>query len=88
MKCTIFVGRWYDAQYAFNQWAKGKDLTREVIIHTVHTNVMYQTGETQLLIVVYHPDTPEWNRTETKTTAYTEVETVPKERIAEEPIPV
>jgi hypothetical protein len=86
MKCTIFVGRWYDAQYSFNNWAKGKDLTRDVIIHE---QVIYPREEEptpQLLIIVYHPDTPEWNRTETKTTAYTEVETVPKQRIAEEPI--
>lgn len=63
MKCTIFKGKWYEAQIAFNNWAKGKDLTREVIIHE---QVMYPNVEgltPQLLIVVYHPEGKEWDAT-------------------------
>jgi hypothetical protein len=51
---------------AFNKWAKGKALTRDVLIHTVHTNVMYDTGETQIAIVVYHPEDPFWDATQDK----------------------
>lgn len=63
MKCTIFTGEWFDAQNQFNKWAKGKDLTREVLIHE---QVLYNADElhhSYLAIIVYHPDTPAWNAT-------------------------
>jgi len=67
MKCKIFWGCVAEAQDAFNKWAKGKSLTREVIIHEQITRGSREEGTVQLVIIVYHPDTPEWNATkETK----------------------
>jgi hypothetical protein len=66
MKCKIFVGRRYEVQDLFNAWAKGKALTKDVIIHTIHTNVIYHEGETQIAIIVYHPEDPQWDTTPPK----------------------
>ena len=63
MKCKIFIGKWYEAQDAFNAWAKGKALTRDVLIHTIcigNENV-YTDG--RIAIIVYHPDDPFWDAT-------------------------
>ena len=63
MKCKVFIGSYLTAQDAFNAWAKGKMLTRDVIIHE---QVMYpreEAPDTQLLIIVYHPDGKEWDAT-------------------------
>ena len=65
MKCKIFFGLWYEAQDAFNAWAKGKALTRDVLIHE---QLMWTAGEPKtpcLLIIVYHPEDPQWDTTET-----------------------
>ena len=35
MQCIIFVGRTFQStQNRYNEWAKGKSLARDVIIHT------------------------------------------------------
>jgi len=50
-------------QDAFNTWAKGKALTREVIIHThVTFNPQHFFAE-QAAIVVFHPEGEPWERT-------------------------
>lgn len=69
MKCKIFTGTWYEAQDAFNAWAKGKALSREVLIHTVaiRNDNIYQDG--RIVIVVYHPEDPSWDKTEPTLTA-------------------
>jgi len=63
MKCKIFEGTWYEAQDAFNQWAKGKRLTKDVIIHTHVTQQGLKHIEARIAIIVFHPDTPEWDKT-------------------------
>jgi hypothetical protein len=68
MKCKIFIGRWYEAQDAFNQWAKGKALTREVLIHTLHVTPMDGSIPAHIAIVVYHPEDPQYDKTEQQKT--------------------
>lgn len=63
MKCKVFVGRWYDAQDAFNVWAKGKMLTRDVLIQTQHIYVAESPQEHFLAIIVFHPEGKEWDAT-------------------------
>lgn len=64
MKCIIFSGTYTEAMDAFNKWAKGKTLNREVLIHeqamwTLHTGV-----RDTLLIIVYYPEDIGWEKTE------------------------
>jgi hypothetical protein len=65
MKMKVFEGTIYEAVNAFNKWAKGKNITREVIIHT---HVQFSDGEHLISdyakIIVVHPDDPFWDRTE------------------------
>lgn len=62
MKCRIFSGPWNQTQDAFNRWAKGKALTKEVIIHTQAT-VVYKANEysVYVTITVYHPEHVSWD---------------------------
>ena len=64
MKCKIFIGKWYDAQDSFNAWAKGKALTREVLIHTIPLSKEPTLIDSWIAIVVYHPEDPQWDKTE------------------------
>jgi hypothetical protein len=66
MKCTIFTGDLLDAYDQFNNWAKGKALTKEVIIHTYVTHGVEDESETQITIFVFHPDDDHWNKTADK----------------------
>lgn len=86
MKCKIFWGCVAEAQDAFNKWAKGKQLNREVIIQTQVAERITSCEATSpsLIIIVFHPEGTEWDKTEAQ--AYTKVETISKQRIAEEPI--
>ena len=61
MQCKVFIGPWNQAMDAFNQWAKGKALSRDVLIHT-QTYIVYKCGEysAHITISVYHPDDPVW----------------------------
>jgi 2-C-methyl-D-erythritol 4-phosphate cytidylyltransferase len=63
MKCKIFSGEWYKAQDAFNAWAKGKSLTRDVLIHTISLAPTVERAYDKIAIVVYHPDDPSWDKT-------------------------
>jgi hypothetical protein len=63
MKCKIFVGIWYEAQDAFNQWAKGKALTRDVLIHTICIGKENIYTDGRIAIIVYHPEDPYWDET-------------------------
>lgn len=63
MICQIFTGTSMEAVDAFNKWAHGKELTRDVIIHEQVTYPKDEIRFAQLIIIVYHPDTPEWNKT-------------------------
>lgn len=66
MKCKIFVGRWYEAQDAFNAWAEGKQLTRDIIIHEQVLVAADEWTAALMAIIVYHPDDSFWDATETK----------------------
>ena len=63
MQIKIFWGCMKEAVDAFNKWAKGKQLNREVIIH----EHIYKSGEPEigieLIIFVYHPEGKEWDTT-------------------------
>jgi hypothetical protein len=64
MKLKVFYGTMDEAVESFNKWAKGKKLTREVIIHTL----AFPTPDTNVpdyfAIMVFHPEDPEWDKTE------------------------
>jgi len=64
MKCKIFIGVWYDVQDAFNKWAKGKALSRDVLIHEQVMHTHDTAGNTIMAIIVYHPEDPQWDKTE------------------------
>lgn len=65
MKCKTFTGTPEKAADLFNQWAKGKSLTREVIIHTQVTERIEGCNTTSptLMIIVFHPEGKEWDAT-------------------------
>jgi len=67
MKCKVFYGRWDEAMDTFNEWAKGKALTKDVIIHTnAHIEVKDGNTFTYLAITVYHPEDPLWDKVQTE----------------------
>jgi hypothetical protein len=76
MKCKIFIGTWYDAQDAFNKWAKGKTLGKDVIIHTHVSQDAGLFDNVRLSIVVIHPEDARWDKTEPQPTPpeYTAIE--------------
>jgi len=63
MKCEVFIGPWNQVMDAFNKWAKGKLLTKEVVIHT-NALAVYKAGEYSgyICITVYHPEDPFWDK--------------------------
>jgi len=65
MKMKVFIDRYYDAADAFNNWAKGKALQKDVLIQT-HQFTFTEGGRTDpyLLIVVIHPEDEHWDKTE------------------------
>lgn len=69
MKCKIFIGQWHEAQDAFNKWAKGKKLGKDVIIHEQTILSDEVPFIDRLAIIVYHPDDPFWDKTEPQLTA-------------------
>lgn len=64
MKCKIFWGKPMEAVDAFNKWAEGKSLTREVLIHEQIIYVPDDGNIQILLIIVYHPEDLYWDATE------------------------
>lgn len=62
MQVKIFWGCVADAQRDFNGWAKGKALTRDVIIHShaVERNTPDETS-VQLMIIVICPEGKPWD---------------------------
>jgi len=64
MKCKMFVGTWFEVQDAFNNWAKGKALSRDVLIHEQVMHSHDTQGNTIMAIIVYHPEDPYWDKTE------------------------
>jgi hypothetical protein len=64
MKCKIFWGKPMEAVDTFNKWAKGKALTREVLIHEQIIYVPDDGNRQILMIIVYHPEDPQWDTTD------------------------
>ena len=63
MKCLSFHGRWYEAQNAYNKWAEGKPLTKDVIIHShAVVNTSNDQIDIGLLITVFFDEQlhPAW----------------------------
>jgi len=63
MKCKVFTGPWNQTQDAFNNWAKGKALTKDIIIHS-HAYVMYKPNteySVYVTIVVFYPEAQPWD---------------------------
>jgi len=56
MKVKIFYGLAKDVEKAFNEWAKGKALTRNVIIHTSYSEGAIQGMQGCVVIAVYYPE--------------------------------
>ena len=62
MKCKTFFGNEGEVVVAFNHWAKGKALGREVIIHTQTHYIFDKVLVPKLSIVVYYPEGLSWDR--------------------------
>lgn len=63
MKCKIFWGCVAEAQDAFNKWAEGKSLSRDVIIHELVIRQASDLDRASIAIVVYHPEGAIWDST-------------------------
>ena len=55
MKVKIFYGLAKDVEKQFNEWAKGKALSRNVIIHTCYSEGT-PSMQGAVIIAVYYPD--------------------------------
>lgn len=69
MKCKVFTGPPELAVILFNMWAKGKALCKDVLIHTQVAERIVGCDSTApiLIIIVYHPDDPYWDKTQVTT---------------------
>jgi len=63
LRCKVFYGARNEAKEAFNKWAKGKALAKDVIIHTHVTVEPYKKAEIPwLVIVVFYPEGSHWEK--------------------------
>lgn len=60
MKLQIFSGTEYDVKQQFNEWAKGKALTREILIHEQVMHQGLEAYETIFALFVYYPEGSSW----------------------------
>jgi len=59
MQCTIFYGQKDDVEEEFNEWGKGKTLSKDIIIHTfAHASGTHNRN--LVLIAIYYPD--DWDK--------------------------
>ena len=56
MKVKIFYGDKEEVEYEFNEWAKGKALTKNVIIHSVISPAPSVGAKDLFAIFVYYPE--------------------------------
>jgi hypothetical protein len=61
MKCKTFSGSLGEVEYAFNAWAKGKLLTRDIIIHSYVTSDVSRTYDVDCTIIVFYPEGSLWD---------------------------
>ena len=66
MKVKIFWGCVAEAQDAFNKWAEGKALSRDVIIHELVIRQASDLERASIAIIVYHPEGAIWDSTKSK----------------------
>jgi len=64
MKMKVFYDEVLKVQDAFNKWAKGKKLTKDVIIQVVPFPASESSYSDGMAIVVIHPEGKEWDETE------------------------
>lgn len=64
MKCKIFHGLVHTVEDAFNEWAKGKALTKGCLIGTVSFPASVTHPEGGIAILVFHPEDPEYGKTD------------------------
>jgi len=69
MKCKVFTGTWGEALHNFNDWAKGKLLTRDVIIHEQMYRNRDSLAELGVIIFVYFPEGSLWDNEPKKSNA-------------------
>ena len=56
MKVKIFYGDKEEVEYEFNEWAKGKALTKNVIIHSVISPAPSVGAKDLFAIFIYYPE--------------------------------
>ena len=56
MKVKIFYGHPENVEKQFNEWAKGKALSRNIIIHTVAIPMPEISSYGYIAIAVYYPE--------------------------------
>lgn len=56
MQCKVFVGWYADIQAAFNDWAREKRLTKDMLIHTHQYMGRNEQDEPRLMIIVFYAD--------------------------------
>ena len=64
VKVKMFIGLAADVIEEFNKWAKGKALTKDIIIHTVPYPPAPQSPYHYILIAVYYPEGSQFDTTE------------------------
>jgi len=61
VKCKIFYGIPITVEAQFNEWAKGKALTRDIIIHTIPFPVEHGGLRDFIAIIIYYPEGSIWD---------------------------
>ena len=64
MKVKIFYGKIEEVEKQFNEWAKGKALTKNVIIHTVAYPTPAIGASDYIVIAVYYPEGSQFDQGE------------------------
>jgi hypothetical protein len=62
MKTKTFFGEAREVEVAFNSWAKGKALTKDIIIHTSMHYIYAREMTVKLSIVVLYPEGSVWDK--------------------------
>lgn len=62
MKCKVFTGEYGEVVVEFNNWAKGKTLNKDIIIHTSVHHIFDTRLIAKLSIVVLYPEGSPWDK--------------------------
>lgn len=62
MKTKTFTGNIGEVEVAFNNWAKGKALNKDIIIHTSVHYIYTREMTVKLSIVVLYPEGSIWDK--------------------------